>query len=82
MVRQNHKKKGRKIGRDKDKCARYRARGTREKNKARRAAKIARQAAKKAAHRVSTDAQRSSGAMEGAHHDGEERTNAPGNFTG
>jgi len=34
-------KKGRKIGRDKVKCARYRLEGRREKNKARRAAKRA-----------------------------------------
>lgn len=32
-------KKGRKVGRNRDKCQRYLARGTREKNKARRAAK-------------------------------------------
>lgn len=31
-------KKGRKVGRNRDKCATYRLRGTREKNKARRAA--------------------------------------------
>ena len=36
----------RKIGRMKDKCARYRARGTREKNKARKIAKDARMKAK------------------------------------
>ncbi len=37
-------RKGRKIGRNKVKCARYRAEGRREKNKARKAAKAARRA--------------------------------------
>lgn len=35
-------RKGRKIGRDREKCARYRAEGRREHNKARRAARHAR----------------------------------------
>lgn len=37
-------KKGRKIGRNKIKCANYEARGTRERNKRRRIAKDARRA--------------------------------------
>lgn len=45
MGSSTHKAGGRKHGRDRDKCARYRASGRREKNKARRKAKeIQRQA--------------------------------------
>lgn len=44
--------KGKKIGRNRTKCERYRARGTRELNKARRAAKRARHLAKRAAKRA------------------------------
>jgi hypothetical protein len=40
-------KKGRKIGRNKKCCERYRAAGTRAKNKAKRAIRVARQKAKK-----------------------------------
>lgn len=39
MGKKDRQKKGRKIGRNKIKCERYRAMGTREKNKARRIAK-------------------------------------------
>jgi hypothetical protein len=44
MAKQTAKgsKKGRKIGRDTEKCKKYRAEGRREKNKARKAAKCAR----------------------------------------
>ncbi len=52
-------KKGRKFGRNQEKCARYRAAGQREKNKARVAAKLKRLSERKAARlagRVGTDA--------------------------